>query len=135
MNKCKKLIRNWWPISSLNVDIKPISKALAERLKKFLPSSISKNQTAYVKGRFINEGGRLISDILEISDNVKKKITLDIENAFDPVKYPFLISSPDKYGLKEDFIKLIQILKQKQESCVINGGITTNYFKLERGTR
>ena len=113
----------------LNVDIKPISKALAERLKKFLPSSISKNQTAYVKGRFINEGGRLISD------NVKKKITLDIENAFDPVKYPFLISSPDKYGLKQDFIKLIQILKQKQESCVINGGITTNYFKLERGTR
>ena len=57
----------------MNVDIKPISKALAERLKKFIPSSISKNQTAYVKGRFINEGGRLISDILEISDNVKKK--------------------------------------------------------------
>ena len=87
MNKCKKLIRNWWPISLLNVDIKPISKALAERLKKFLPSSISKNQTAYVKGGFINEGGRPISDILEISDNVKKKITLDIENAFDPVNF------------------------------------------------
>ena len=24
---------------------------------------------------------------------------------------------------------------QNQESCVINGGTTTNYFKLERGTR
>ena len=24
---------------------------------------------------------------------------------------------------------------QNQESCVINGGTTTNYLKLERGTR
>ena len=37
-----------------------ISRALAERLKKVLPSLISKNQTAYVKARFISEGGRLI---------------------------------------------------------------------------
>ena len=61
---------------------------LAERLKKVLPSLISKNQTAYVKGRFISEGGRLISDILEISDNLKIKgflMTLNTEKAFDPV--------------------------------------------------
>ena len=38
-----------------------IFRALAERLKKLLlPSLISKNQTAYVKARFISEGGRLI---------------------------------------------------------------------------
>ena len=42
---------------------------LAERLKQFLPSLIFKNQAAYVKGRFIGQGGRRISDILEISDN------------------------------------------------------------------
>ena len=47
--------------------IKNISKVLAERL----PSSISKNQTAYVKVRFISE--ELISDILEICDNLKIK--------------------------------------------------------------
>ena len=29
----------------------------------------------------------------------------------------------------------MQILIQNQESCVINGARTTNYFKLERGTR
>ena len=54
---------------------------LAERLKKALPSLISKNQTTYLKGRFISEGGRLISDIFEISDNLKIKgylMTLDI---------------------------------------------------------
>ena len=70
-DKDKKLIKNWRPISLLNINTKLISKLLAERLKKVLPSLIFKNQTAYVKGRFMSEGGRLISNILEISDKLK----------------------------------------------------------------
>ena len=112
---------------------------LAERLKKVLPSLISKNQTAYVKGRFINEGGRLTYiDILEISDNLKIKgflVTVDIKKAFYSVNHVFLITALEKYGFKEDFVKWIQITIRNQESCIINGGTTTNYFKFERGTR
>ena len=88
-DKEKKLLKNCRPISLLNIDAKRFSKVLAERLKKILPSLISKTQTAYVKGRFISD--RLIS-ILEISDNLKIKgflMTLDIEKAFNSVKYPF----------------------------------------------
>ena len=60
---------------------------------------------------------------------------LDTEKAFDLVNHLFLITALEKYGSKEDFVKWIQILIQNQESCVINGGTTTDYFKLERGTR
>ena len=87
----------------MNVDIKLICKVLTERIKNFLLSLISKNQTAYVKGRFISEGGRLTSVILEISGNLKIKgflITLDIEKAFD-----FLITALEKYDFKVNFIK------------------------------
>ena len=122
----------------MNVDTKPISKVLAERFKKVLLPLISKNQTAYVKGRFTSEGDRLISDILEISDNLKIKrflIALYIEKAFDLVNHLFLITALEKYGSKEDFIKWIQIIIQNQEHCIISGGTATNYFKLERGTR
>ena len=67
--KDKRFIKNWRPISLLNVDYKIASKALAERLKKTLPVLISHEQTAYyVKDRFICETGRLISDIIEVSD-------------------------------------------------------------------
>ena len=34
-----------------------------------------------------------------------------------------------------DFREWIQILMKNPESCFINGGKTTPYFKLERGTR
>ena len=63
----KRFIQNWRPISLLNVDLKIISKALSEKLKKVLPDLISSQQTAYVKNRHIGESGRLISDIIEIS--------------------------------------------------------------------
>ena len=50
-----------------------MSKILAERLKNVLPSLIFSDQTAYVKGRFFSEGGRLISDVLEICDKLQIK--------------------------------------------------------------
>ena len=55
-DKDKRLIKNWRPISLLNVDLKIASKALAKRIKEVLPSILSAEQTAYVKNRFIGEG-------------------------------------------------------------------------------
>ena len=65
--KDKRFIQNWRPISLLNVDLKILSKALADCIKKYLFFLISSNQTAYVEGRFINKGGRLFSDILQVT--------------------------------------------------------------------
>ena len=39
----KRFIKNWRPISLLNVDAKLISKALAERVKNVIPSLVSNN--------------------------------------------------------------------------------------------
>ena len=47
----------------------------------------------------------------------------------------FLSKVLEKYGFKKDFIKWIKILLQNQESCIVNGGTTTNYFKFEKNTK
>ena len=89
-DKDKRLIQNWRPISLLNVDLKSISKALANRIKKYLPFLISSNQTAYVEGRFIREVGRLFSDILQVTDflNLRRLVvTVDIQKAFDSLRH------------------------------------------------
>ena len=66
----KRFIKNWRPISLLNVDMKLISKVLASRLKSVISTIVNENQVACVSNRFINEYGRLISDVLEISNFV-----------------------------------------------------------------
>ena len=78
----KKLIKNWRPISLLNIDTKLISKVLAEKLKNVLPSLISSDQIAYVKGRYISEGTRLISNVLEICDKLQVKGFLIFKRLF-----------------------------------------------------
>ena len=65
------MIQNWRSISLLNVDVKITSKALSKRLKNVLLSLFSDNQSAHVDRRFISEGGRLIVDVLQITDVVK----------------------------------------------------------------
>ena len=100
-DKDKRFIKSWRPISLLNVDSKIISKPLSEKLKEVLPDLISLQQTAYVKNRHIRESGRLISDIIEITEirNIEGFLgTMDIEKAFDSLDHNFLISTLESYG-------------------------------------
>ena len=134
----KRYIKNWRPISLLNVDIKILSKVLAKRLKEVLPCLISAQQTAYVKNRNIGESGRLISDIIEIANTQKMEgflVTMDVEKAFDSLDHTSLISDLKRFGFGQSFVSWIEIIFKNQESCVINGGTTTKYFKLNRGAR
>ena len=60
---------------------------------------------------------------------------MDIEKAFDSLDHDFLILTLEKYGFGKNFILWVKILLRDQESCVINGGISTTYFPLARGAR
>ena len=106
-NKDKRFIKNWRPISLLNVDYKIISKARASRLKQVLPNLISPQQTAYIENRFIGENGRLIADIIEITDALNKEgflVTMDIEKDFDSLDHSFVISVLRKFGFGNNFV-------------------------------
>ena len=60
---------------------------------------------------------------------------MDIEKAFDFLDHIFLVSVLKKFGFRKKIITWIEILLKDQQSCVINGGTITQYFKLERGAR
>ena len=60
------MIKNWRPISLINVDAKIISKVLAKRLEKVLPYIIHANQNAFVKGRSIFDALRA-TDVVDYS--------------------------------------------------------------------
>ena len=62
-------------------------------------------------------------------------VTMDAQKTFDSLDNKFSISVVEKFGLGQNFISWIEIILKNQESCVINGGTTTKYFKLNRGAR
>ena len=62
-------------------------------------------------------------------------VTVYIQKAFDSVNHLFLTTALKKFGFGKTFIKWIQILLSIQESCIINGGTITKYFKFQKGTR
>ena len=76
---------------------------------------------------------RVISVILEIVKTLALQgllATIDTEKEFDSVNHCFLLQILRKFGFGIDFVSWIII-----ESCIINGGKTTKYLKLERGAR
>ena len=48
--KDKRFIKNWRPISLINVDTKVLSKSIALRIKKVIRTVVSNDQIAYVPG-------------------------------------------------------------------------------------
>ena len=86
---------------------------------------IQPDQTAYVPGRYIGESVRLISDILEYTDDHSLPgflVTADIEKAFDSIEQPFIVATLKKLGFGPTFINWMKVILFKQESCVMNYG-------------
>lgn len=85
-DKPREFIKNWRPISLLNVVYKIGSAAIANRLKPVLPTLINNDQTGFIKNRYIGDNVRLIYDFIEYLKTVKKPgllLCLDFEKAFD----------------------------------------------------
>ena len=62
-------LKNWRPISLLNVDAKIALKVIAERMKRLLPELIHDNQSGYIPGRWIGENIRSILDIMQYTQS------------------------------------------------------------------
>ena len=96
---------------------------------------MSFQQETCVKNRFIGEEGRVISDILEMSESLNLKgsiVSVDIEKAFDSLSNSFLLVCIKKVDIGNDFKKWVEMLIECQESCIINCGNTTKSFELQK---
>ena len=136
--KDKRLIKSWRPISLNNVDSKIASKALASRMKTVLSNIIKYDQTAYVKGRYIGESIRLVTDILEYTaehEEVGVLFSADFEKAFDSIEHTFIFATLESFGFGPQFIQWVRTFLKNAESCVMNNGHSTGYFSLKMGTR
>ena len=136
--KDRRYVKNWRPISLLNVDTKIVSKVFAMRLEKVLPHVINGDQYAYVKGRSIFDAVRSIGDIMDytmINQLPGLMVAVDFEKAFDSISLNFLLEALRSFNFGPSFIKWVSVFYSNISSCVINNGFSTPLFPVERGVR
>ena len=82
-------LHKWRPITLLHVDSKIAVKAIAKQQENVLPNLIHPDQTAFIKGCYIGENIRLISDILVLTNKQQIPgilVALDFCKAFDSLE-------------------------------------------------
>ena len=118
------------PIAICNVLYKLVSKALVIRLKGFLPSIVSENQSAFVPGRLITDNALIA---LELFHSMKHRnrsrkgimaMKLDMSKAYDIVEWGFLRKLLLTMGFDGRWVNLVMdCVTSVSYSFIINGGV------------
>ena len=133
-NKPRELIKNWQPITLLNLDYKLLAGVLASRMKEVLPSIIQNEQKGFLKNQYIVETIRTIADSLEYIRQKKimgMTLLIGFEKAFDSLEWDYFEPVLKVYNFGEDFRTWFSILYKNSNSCVINNVFLQNSLKLE----
>ncbi|GBG82379.1 hypothetical protein CBR_g34753 [Chara braunii] len=136
---CKKgdkaNVRNWRPISLLNVSYKIIAKLLARR---YLPVLVDRDQAAFVQGRSIFDN---IVTAIEVLEQVQQEnldvavLLLDLEKTYDRVNWTYVLTTLRKLNFGPNFRRWVRVLYTLSTASVsINGHISAP-FALSRSLR
>ena len=137
-DKSREYLKNWRPISLLNTDYKIITSVMANRMKSVLNDIISPDQKGFLKDSYMEENTRYVYDLIHYCKEKKKEgllLLIDFEKAFDSIEWSYIRKTLQKYNFGPQFIKWFNIVYNNAESCVINNGRYSKFFKLMRGCR
>ncbi|MCG7891056.1 MAG: reverse transcriptase family protein, partial [Candidatus Thiodiazotropha endolucinida] len=131
-------MKNWRPLTLLDVIYKIASGTIANRLKSVLDTLIDKDQTGFLKGRYIGENTRLIYDVMNYTEqnNIPGLLLLiDFEKAFDSVSWVFIQKVLKFLNFGPEFCRWIETFYCKITSSVIQYGHMSEFFNIGRGCR
>lgn len=134
----KTQLKNWRPITLLNLDYKIFAKILANRLKRVIDKVIHSNQVCGIPGRRIHHITNLIRDSIWYTKERKQSLailSLDFEKAFDHISHVYLFNVLHKMGIPEGFLSSLKSLYNKCTSQVLVNGFMTEGFTLKCGVK
>jgi hypothetical protein len=131
-------MRNYRPISLLNCSFKMFSKLITLRLEKVCQKLIAREQSAFIRGRFILENVVVAHEIVHSVHKTKEPgiiIKLDYEKAYDRVNIDFLLEIPKARGLGDKWIGWIRNIVIGGSVSVLVNGEESPTFKTVKGLR
>jgi len=126
------------PISLVGAMYKIISKVLAGRIKKVLPTVIDDCQSTFLKDRGILDSVLMANEVVE---DLRKggrsglSLKVDFEKAYDSVRWEFLYDMLHKMGFHNKWIRWIRGCMESATVSVLVNGSPTEEFKPKRGLR
>ena len=129
-------MKNFHPISLLNVDYKIVTRAISGRFLGVTGTVLDYDQTCGIPGRTISANLMLIRDLIEYVDRADMPLallSLDQEKAFDRVDWGFLQHILVKVSFGDSFWSWISLFYTNVESAVVINGWTSSFFKPSRG--
>ena len=134
-----QFLKNWRPISLLNFDYKLLTKCLTKRIERVIESNIHRDQSGFIKRRYIGENVNKIFNLATYLKNINNKeayiMAVDFEKAFDFLEFSYI----DKVMMYLNFGPMLchwlNTIYSNTSSCVVNNGWASNFFKTSRGVR
>ena len=129
-------LKNWRPVSLLNVDYKILSKIMTFRLSEYMEKITPIEQKCGVKGRQMRD---IIRNIDVICEEMNEKggylMLLDQQKAFDRVNHTYMLAVLQKMGINGRFLGLIKAMYNDISSRVEVNGAKTDKIEVQRSVR
>ncbi|CAL1400518.1 unnamed protein product [Linum trigynum] len=128
------------PISLNNVCLKAITKAIVNRLKPVMSKIIASTQSSFISGRQTNDNILILQEVLHSLRRKQGKkgglvIKIDLEKAYDRLRWEFIQDSLKEVGLPSSWISRIMFCVQHNRIQINWNGQLTDAFTPTRGFR
>jgi len=126
------------PILLVGAIYKVISKVLAARLKKVLPSIIDESQSAFIKDRGLVDSVLLANEVVEELRRKRKSglcLKVDFKKAYDSIRWDFMYDMLGRLGFHNTWIKWMKGCMESAIVSVLVNGSPTEEFRPSRGLK
>ena len=126
-------IGNYRPISLCNSIYKIISKVIVARLRPQLENIVSPFQTAFILGRRGTDNVIIVQELIHTIVQAKERkwymaIKIDLEKAYDRIKWSFIREILFKFNFSDKLIELIMsYISLFSTSLLFNGGCLDSF--------
>ena len=131
-------LKNWRPLTLLNIDYKIVAKVIANRIKPYLHRLINVDQSGFMSNRFIGENIRNALDIMQYTEEqniAAVLIAVDFEKCFDRIEWKAIDGALNYFNFWERFRNMVKTLYTDIQSCTVNEGWSSEWFSPTRGLR
>lgn len=133
-----KTVKDFRPISLLNVDYKILATIIATRLKLTLQHYISPDQQCGLPNRHIFNNHLNIKSALEYASDISHPlaiIQIDFKKAFDSISHQFILDTAQQIGIPSSLSCWFKIILSNIYSKLIINGQQTDPIPIKRGIR